>query len=136
MLFDYGFPQHEYYHPDRSQGTLMCHSKQRAHTNPFIEVGKQDITAHVDFTHVANAADRAGFRVAGYTNQAAFLLGNNLLDILGKVPLASQWAQQQAVKKLLQPSEMGELFKVMALSKNIDIPLKGFTFKDKRASLV
>lgn len=135
LLFDYGFPQREYYHPDRSQGTLMCHRHHRAHTNPLIHVGEQDMTAHVDFTHVANAAHQTGFHVAGYTNQAAFLLGNDVLTFLSQIPLENQLAQQQAVKKLLQPNEMGELFKVIALSKRVDIPLKGFIFQDKRASL-
>lgn len=135
IIFDYGFPRREYYHPDRFQGTLMCHSQHRVHGNPLMQVGDQDITAHVDFTHVAEAADKAGFQVTGYTNQAAFLLGNQLLDRLAQVEPSEQLAQQQAVKKLLQPNEMGELFKVMALSKNLDIPLKGFIFQDKRASL-
>ncbi len=135
LLFDYGFPMREYYHPDRSQGTLMCHRHHRAHTNPLIDVGEQDITAHVDFTHVAEAAFQAGFHVAGYTNQAAFLLGNDILSFLSQVSVEKQLAQQQAVKKLLQPNEMGELFKVVALSKDLDIPLKGFIFQDKRASL-
>ncbi|MDI1352765.1 MAG: SAM-dependent methyltransferase, partial [bacterium] len=85
FLIDYGFPRHEYYHEDRHQGTLMCHYQHKAHTNPLLYVGEQDITAHVDFTHVAEAADKAGFHVAGYTNQAAFLLANGLLSLLNAI---------------------------------------------------
>lgn len=136
ILIDYGFPRHEYYHPDRNQGTLMCHHQHLAHTNPLIHIGEQDITAHVDFTHVAEAADEAGFQVAGFTNQAAFLLANGLLSLLEAMPDdALRIKTQQAVKQLIQPNEMGELFKVMALTKNMDIELRGFQFYDKRASL-
>lgn len=136
FLIDYGFPQHEYYHPDRNQGTLMCHYQHQAHTDPFIHLGKQDITAHVNFTEIAYAAHRAGFHVAGYTNQAAFLLANGLLNLLEVLPPSEQAQSHQAVKQLLQPHEMGELFKVMALTKEIDIPLTGFQLRDKRASLL
>ncbi len=136
ILFDYGFPRHEYYHPDRLQGTLMCHYQHRAHPNPLLYVGEQDITAHVDFTHVAEAAFDAGFDVAGYTNQAAFLLGCDILTLLSQVSETDALAAQQAVKKLLQPNEMGELFKVIALSKHANDPLRGFSLQDKRASLV
>lgn len=136
FLIDYGFPRHEYYHPDRSTGTLMCHYRHQAHTNALIHLGEQDITAHVDFTHVAEAGHDAGFHVAGYTNQASFLLANGLLSLLTAIDNESQRIKaQQAAKQLLQPSEMGELFKVIALSKNIDIPLLGFQMLDKRASL-
>jgi len=135
FIFDYGFPQHEYYHPDRNQGTLMCHYHHQTHANPFIHIGEQDITAHVDFTHVAEAAHAAGFHVAGYTNQASFLLGNGLLSLLESKMDERFNLSQQAVKILLQPSEMGELFKVIALTKQIDFPLNGFRDHDKRASL-
>ncbi|WP_058440436.1 class I SAM-dependent methyltransferase [Legionella brunensis] len=137
FLIDYGFPRHEYYHADRGTGTLMCHYQHRAHTNPLIHPGEQDITAHVDFTHVAEAGHHAGFHIAGYTNQASFLLANGLLSLLAELdddePLRIK--AQQAAKQLLQPSEMGELFKVIALSKNMEIPLLGFQLQDKRASL-
>lgn len=72
FLIDYGFPRREYYHPDRNQGTLMCHYQHHSHSNPLLHLGEQDITAHVDFTHVAEAGQQAGFHVAGYTNQASF----------------------------------------------------------------
>ena len=136
LIIDYGFPRHEYYHPERTTGTLMCHYQHLAHTNPLIHLGEQDITAHVDFTHVAEAAFAAGFHVAGYTNQAAFLLANGLLDLLSMIDEEPQRINsQQAVKQLLQPSEMGELFKVIALTKQIELPLNGFQLQDKRASL-
>ncbi len=132
LIIDYGFPRHEYYHPDRNQGTLMCHYQHLAHTDCLAHPGEQDITAHVDFTHVAEAADKAGFHVAGYTNQAAFLLGNGLLELLKNNQCAGEVNQ---VKQLIQPSEMGELFKVIALTKQFDEPLNGFQLNDKRASL-
>lgn len=136
FLFDYGFPRHEYYHPDRSTGTLMCHYHHRAHTNPLAHPGEEDITAHVDFTHVAEVGHAAGFHVAGFANQASFLLANGLLSLLAAMEEGKERiANQQAVKKLIQASEMGELFKVIALTKNIDFPLTGFQLHDKRASL-
>lgn len=122
LILDYGFPRHEFYHPDRSQGTLMCHYKNQAHPDPLIHVGMQDITAHVDFTQVAEAARKAGFDIAGYTTQAAFLMNNGLLALLEKnLTLETQ----QAVKILLHPHEMGELFKVLALTKQVTIALNG-----------
>lgn len=136
LIIDYGFPRHEYYHPDRNQGTLMCHFRHHAHSNPLIHVGEQDITAHVDFTQVAEAGYDAGFHVAGYTNQASFLLANGLLSLLERLTNeVSRLRAQQAVKQLIQPSEMGELFKVIALTKGLDFPLQGFLLHDKRVSL-
>lgn len=129
ILIDYGFPRHEYYHPDRNQGTLMCHWRHHAHTNPLAYPGEQDITAHVDFTEVALIAEKEGFNIAGYTNQASFLINNGILD------LVKPDTSTQALKCLLQPSEMGELFKVIALTKHLDIPLAGFQINDKRNSL-
>lgn len=136
LLIDYGFPRHEYYHPDRHQGTLMCHYKHQAHTNPLTHVGEQDLTAHVDFTHVAEAGQRAGFHVAGYTNQASFLLANGLLNLVNAIENERERIKAtQAIKQLIQPSEMGELFKVMALTKNLNMDLCGFQLHDKRVSL-
>jgi SAM-dependent MidA family methyltransferase len=137
LLIDYGFPQHEYYHPDRNQGTLMCHYRHKAHPNPLLHPCEEDITAHVNFTHVADSALKAGFEVTGYTNQASFLLANGLLSLLEAAALdtKAQIQAQQAVKKLVQPDEMGELFKVMGLTKAFDLPLIGFQLHDKRASL-
>ncbi|MES2204020.1 MAG: SAM-dependent methyltransferase [Pseudomonadota bacterium] len=133
LLIDYGFPEHEYYHPDRYQGTLMCHYRHHAHADPFIYLGLQDITAHVDFSAVARAADRCGFEVAGYTNQANFLMALGILsnthhDLLNT---RQQYTHAQAIKKLLLPSEMGELFKVIALAKKIKTPLLGFQLRNE-----
>lgn len=136
LLIDYGFPRHEYYHADRTQGTIMCHYQHHSHPDPLIHVGEQDITAHVDFTHVAEAGQQAGFHVAGYTNQASFLLANGLLSFLDTLDgEVAQLRAKQSIKQLLQPSEMGELFKVIALNKNMDIDLQGFQLLDKRVSL-
>lgn len=136
LWFDYGFPRHEFYHPDRHTGTLMCHTRHQSHSNPFLHVGEQDITAHVDFTHVAESAFDAGFRIAGYTNQASFLLSLGILDmLLHTEDKAAGYNTSQQVKKLLDPQEMGELFKVIALQKGPSHTLQGFQFFDKRASL-
>ncbi len=129
LIVDYGFPEHEYYHPDRNQGTLMCHSKHQSHTNPLTHPGLEDITAHVDFTHVALSAHEAGFDIAGYTNQAAFLLSNKILDFV------ISYEDRQAIRQLTHPSEMGELFKVIGLTKHLTEPMQGFQLFDKRASL-
>ncbi|MDF1756767.1 MAG: SAM-dependent methyltransferase [Legionellaceae bacterium] len=134
FILDYGFPTHEYYHPDRSEGTIMCHYQHKAHPNPLLHIGEQDISAHVNFTHLAEAAFNVGFRVAGYTNQASFLLGNDILELLQNSEDESVNTKQN-LKTLLLPSEMGELFKVIGLTKQLDIDLSGFKLNDKRASL-
>jgi len=132
LLIDYGFPRREYYHPDRSMGTLMCHHQHSAHTDPYFWPGLQDITAHVDFTAAAESAVAAGFKLAGYTTQAHFLLGCGLTELAAKqqTTVRENWAMSQAIKKLILPSEMGELFKVMALTKELAMPLAGFRLKD------
>lgn len=139
LLIDYGFPQHEYYHPDRSMGTLMCHYRHRAHFDPLILVGLQDITAHVDFTAVADAAITNGLCVAGFTTQAAFLLSCGLLDLAAtNTPFdaMTQLKFSQQVQKLTAPHEMGELFKVIALTKELeDFSLVGFLLQDQRYRL-
>lgn len=136
FIIDYGFPQHEYYHPDRVKGTIMCHTKHKSHDNPFMTPGLIDITSHVDFTAVADAAHMHGFHVNGYTNQASFLLANDILQhIDGGGQNKNEIEAITAVKKLIEPHEMGELFKVIALTKAIDFQLQGFLLNDKRASL-
>jgi SAM-dependent MidA family methyltransferase len=136
LCIDYGFPAHEYYHPDRSMGTLMCHYQHQAHPAPLIHVGEQDITAHVDFTHVAEAASAAGFDVAWFANQASFLLDNGILDQLSLITdSVSRFNANQQANQLLSPSEMGELFKVMVLTKDIARPTTWDPRHDKRASL-
>ncbi|RCS56790.1 class I SAM-dependent methyltransferase [Parvibium lacunae] len=126
-LLDYGFPRHEYYHIQRGNqgGTLMCHYRQQAHTDPFLWPGLQDITAHVDFTRLALAANAAGLDLIGYTTQAHFLLNAGILQQLDQIPIEDtlRYAQHSAaVQKLLSEAEMGELFKVMALVKDRDNP--------------
>lgn len=125
VLIDYGFPAHEYYLPQRSTGTLMCHYRHHAHADPFYHLGLQDITAHVDFTHMGRAAIEAGLDIAGYMSQAAFLLGAGLPALLeqGRPEDAAEWLPlANAVQKLTSPAEMGELFKVLLLSSRIGLP--------------
>jgi SAM-dependent MidA family methyltransferase len=138
LLIDYGFPRHEYYHPERIEGTLMCHYRHRAHPDPLILVGLQDITAHVDFSAVAECAQGAGLEVAGYTTQAHFLLACGLLEHVQRLSagdICAAWELAQQVKVLTLPSEMGELFKVIALTRGITGPLLGFTLSDQRGRL-
>ncbi len=138
ILIDYGFPAHEYYHPERAEGTLMCHYRHRAHDNPLIFVGLQDITAHVDFTAIAHAGVDAGFSLTGFTNQAYFLIGSGLDDMMAELDpdnIKDYLETAQQVKKLTLPHEMGELFKVIAFSKNIDTVLPGFVLQDARGRL-
>ena len=133
LVIDYGFPGHEYYHPDRRDGTLMCHYRHYAHGDPFSYPGLQDITAHVDFSALAEAGAESGFQVAGFSSQAGFLLSLGLLERAEAMSDAMAAARQ--VKYLTLPSEMGELFKVMALSRGIQQPLKGFCLSDRPRSL-
>jgi SAM-dependent MidA family methyltransferase len=126
LLFDYGLPRAHYYHPQRTLGTLRCHYKHRVHDDPFINVGVQDITAWVDFTRVAEAADKAGLQVRGFATQAAFLLG------LGIESLIRDLRQSSEARQLLLPGEMGEAFKAIALARNVDAPLRGFSVQDLR----
>ena len=117
FFVDYGFPQAEYYHPQRTGGTLMCHRAHVADTDPLADVGEKDITAHVDFTGVALAAQDAGMQVLGYTSQARFLMNCGLLDDLAATPRdAASLAQVAAAQKLVNEHEMGELFKVIGLA--------------------
>jgi SAM-dependent MidA family methyltransferase len=138
LMPDYGFAASEYYHPQRAQGTLMCHYQHYAHDDPLIYPGLQDITAHVDFTAMAEVAVAHGLECAGYTNQAQFLINCGILQLLQQVPpeeSARYLPMVAAVQKLLSPAEMGELFKVLALSKGLTLPLMGFLQGDKRHQL-
>jgi SAM-dependent MidA family methyltransferase len=134
LIVDYGFPAAEYYHPQRDQGTLMCHYRHRAHADPFFWPGLTDITAHVDFTAIARAGERAGLAVAGYAAQAPFLLGCGILDRLAATgsPESRPYIEAASpVQKLLSPAEMGELFKVLALAKSDGIAWPGFALTDR-----
>jgi SAM-dependent MidA family methyltransferase len=138
LFIDYGFPAAEYYHAQRSEGTLMCHYRHLAHADPFAWPGLTDISAHVDFTAIAEAGERAGLNVAGFAAQAPFLLGCGILDALAATgaPESSAYIRAAAsVQKLLAPSEMGELFKVLALAQSASIAWPGFAVVDRRQRL-
>lgn len=140
LLIDYGFPTHEFYHPQRDTGTLMCHYRHHAHPDPFIWPGLQDMTAHVDFTALIEAAFPAGMELLGYTSQGQFLLNCGLLECLAEVTGGDYTTPQavratQAVNQLTLPQEMGELFKVIAMGKGINVPLLGFQRGDRSHQL-
>ncbi len=138
FLIDYGYNEKEYYHPDRVNGTLMCYYQHRAHENFLWWPGLQDITAFVNFTDVAYSAVDLGMNVSGYTTQAAFLLANGLSEIHASQvtdDVKQQVRLSQQIKTLTLPSEMGDRFKVMALTKNYDEPLRGFSMLDLRSRL-
>jgi SAM-dependent MidA family methyltransferase len=138
LFVDYGLPRREFYAPERSDGTLLCHFRHRFHGDPFTRLGLQDITAWVDFTAVADAGAAAGLDLAGYTTQAHFLIGSGIgefiadvaeLDVVSRVNLSRQ------AMVLTLPGEMGERFKAIALAKGYDSPLRGFAVRDLRHTL-
>ena len=134
VLVDYGFGHSEYYHPQRDQGTLMCHYRHHAHDDPFYLPGLQDITSHVDFSAVARVAIDAGLELRGYTTQAHFLINCGVIEILAQTPAENTGAYlplANQLQKLVSPAEMGELFKAIAFGKNIHQPLAGFVSGDK-----
>ncbi|WP_319380929.1 SAM-dependent methyltransferase [Thiomicrorhabdus sp.] len=137
LLVDYGYTRQEYYQAARVMGTLRCHYQHRAHQNPFFYPGLQDITAHVDFTAIAEAAYNNGFRVAGFTTQAHFLMASGLLEMSvdPDMELSEQIRTAQQIKTLTLPDEMGETFKVIALTKGIEKSLIGFSIRDLRHQL-
>ena len=138
LLVDYGFPAREYYHPQRSQGTLISHYRHRTIEDVLAMPGEADITAHVDFSSLAEAATEAGLDLLGYANQAGFLIDCGITDLLARtspedvnayLPLANQ------ANRLLSPAEMGELFKVMAVGRGMEDQLIGFSRSDSGHSL-
>ena len=138
LFIDYGLPRREYYSAERTRGTLLCHFRHRFHEDALTRVGLQDITAWVDFTAVAEAAQGAGCEVAGYTTQAHFLIGCGLSDFVANVEgleLAQRLNLSRQAMVLTLPGEMGERFKVIALAKNYDSPLRGFATRDLRRTL-
>ena len=136
LLFDYGLPRAHYYHPQRLTGTLRCHFKHRVHDDPYVNIGVQDITAWVDFTRVAEAAEACALEVAGFATQAAFLLGTGIERLIGETDDPVEHARRAGeARRLLLPGEMGEAFKVMALTRGFDRPLGGFALQDLRSSL-
>lgn len=133
VFIDYGFGRHEFYHPQRSAGSLMCHHRHHAHADPLILPGIQDITAHVDFTAVAMAGMAPGLRLAGFVTQAHFLVNCGITDLLlAAEPAATReyLSLSAGVQRLLSPAEMGDLFKVMALTRDLASPLRGFAQGD------
>ena len=138
LLIDYGFPRHEFYHPQRHEGTLMCHYRHHAHPDPFYMPGLQDVTVHVDFTAIAEAGTEAGLDFLGYTAQSTFLINCGITEVLSRTPaddIRSYLPVASAVQKLISPAEMGELFKVIALGRGIDVPLLGFISGERSATL-
>ena len=139
MLFiDYGYSAAEYYHPERMDGSLLCHYRHRVHADPFYYPGLQDITSSANFTAIAECADSIGLHVSGYTNQTYFLFGCGLEDLLAdmnQLEIKAQTKIAQQVRVLTMPEEMGERFKVMALTKDYDNVLKGFALMDQRVRL-
>ena len=136
LLFDYGLPRSHYYHPQRTAGTLLCHFKQLAHDDPYINVGVQDITAWVDFTRVAEAAVATRLDVAGFCTQAAFLLATGIERLIAAASgIVEQTRLAGEARRLLLPGEMGEAFKVMALTRDYEAALGGFALQDLRHSL-
>jgi SAM-dependent MidA family methyltransferase len=138
MMVDYGFSAQEYYHPQRNLGTLMCHYQHYAHIDPLVYVGLQDITAHVDFTSVADAGEHNGLELMGFCSQAQFLMNCGILEIMSQVSphdMARYAPLAAAAQKLLSPAEMGDLFKVIALGKGLNQALIGFSSGDKSHTL-
>jgi len=138
LFVDYGFPAKEYYHAQRREGTLMCHYRHHAHSDPFFAPGLQDITSHVDFSAVAQVAKESGLEVLGYTGQAQFLVNCGITRVMARtpaeettkfLPLANQ------ANRLMSPAEMGELFKVIALGRGFAGALAGFVEGDRRQAL-
>lgn len=144
LLIDYGFPRHEFYHHERTGGTLMCHYRHRAHPDPYYWPGLQDITSHVDFTSIAEAGFNAGLEVAGYCTQAGWLMDGGLLDLLAAqqptdfTQADANWVRtQHAVQTLISPAEMGEFFKVILLTRGLpaDLRIPGFLRSDRSHTL-
>ena len=134
MIFiDYGFDAAQYYHPQRNQGTLIGHYRHHVIHNPFDLIGLADLTAHVNFTNIAQAGTDAGLDLIGYLPQSHFLLNLGITELLAqtsKTDSAAYIREAAAVQKLIDQHEMGELFKVIAFGKNINIDWTGFCFGD------
>lgn len=147
LLIDYGLPRHELYHPSRDGGSIRCHYRHHVHDDPFWFPGLSDITSHVDFTAVAEAGFAQGLSVAGYTTQASFLMNCGIGDLLANIPQVgagntaipakpgAAYRAQNSIQRLISPNEMGELFKVIALTRGIDTHLLGFARGDRTHAL-
>ena len=138
LVIDYGFPAREFYHPQRSTGTLMCHYRHFAHADPFLYPGLQDVTAHVDFSALATGAKAAGLALLGYATQSNFLVNCGITEVLERSDPADtkRFAPIAATaQKLLSPAEMGELFKVLCVGRGIAHPLLGFARGERSHTL-
>lgn len=138
LLVDYGYTAQEYYHPQRNMGTLMCHYQHHRHDDPFYLPGMQDITAHVDFSSIAQAASQANMSVCGFTTQAHFLMAGGLVELtrdLNPDEVEHFATVAREIKMLTLPEEMGELFKVILLARNKTLSLPAFQFQDFRQRL-
>jgi SAM-dependent MidA family methyltransferase len=136
LLIDYGLPRRELYHPARERGSLRCHYRHRAHVDPFAYPGMQDITAWVDFTRVAEAADAAALEVLGYSTQMALLLALGIEQaVISSASPVEQARRASEARRLLMPEEMGETFKAIALGRGFNEPLMGFALQDLRSRL-
>lgn len=131
LLIDYGLGRREYYHPERSQGTLICHYRHRAHADPFILPGLQDVSAWVDFSACADAGLTSGLAVAGYTTQGQFLLHGGAAQMLEALTDRERLLETQALKTLILPGEMGERFKLLLLSRSVTMDLPGRDLRDR-----
>ncbi len=141
VLIDYGYDRADYYRPERGMGTLMCHYRHQAHGNPYVHLGLQDITAHVDFSAAASGGRMAGLEVAGFTTQAHFLIALGLDDLLAERLGGDQGTADGdlnwllGAKQLVMPTAMGERFRVLGLAKNIGRSWSGFSLRDLRGRL-
>jgi SAM-dependent MidA family methyltransferase len=138
LLVDYGYGRAEYYHPQRSMGTLMCHYRHRAHDNALWLPGLQDITAFVDFTAIAEAANAAGMQLQGFTSQARFLVDCGIDQLLAEAGTADTrhlLELSNEAKRLMLPGEMGERFKVIGFSRRLTRAVRGFDSQDLRSRL-
>lgn len=139
FIIDYGFPRHEYYHAQRTTGTLMCHLSHIAYSDPFLAPGIQDITSHVDFSSIAEISIENGLYILGYTSLANFLINSGIINViedLDKSNIKNHIETLGAVQKLLSEIEMGELFKVIAIGKNFQKDLIGFSDNDRSHKLL
>lgn len=136
LMIDYGYPRREYYHPDRAAGTLVAHYRHRAHFDPFVWPGLSDLSAFVDFTALADAGLAQGFELAGFTTQAGLLLGSDILQSIETIANdRERLALAGELKRLMLPGEMGEKFKVMALTRGLELNSSAFQFSDQRGRL-
>ena len=132
LAIDYGLAEREYYHPQRDSGTLICHYRHRAHANPFLWPGLQDISAWVDFSACARAAESVGLGVSGFTTQGQFLIEGGAAERLGEPDDSTPLQAAQALKTLILPGEMGERFKLLLLSRDLPLgPPPGRDFRNR-----